>query len=278
MRDVLVALDVTDGSEQWRLDFVKELGTPLPDFGFVCSPLVADGSVFVQAGGGVVRVDAARGRIQWRALEDGGGMMDSAFSSPIIATLGDKRQLIVQSRSHLAGLDLESGSTLWSQPVKAFRNMNILTPVVHGDIVFTSTYGGRTIGYRVTRADDAFTVEEAWLHKSQGYMSTPVVIGDHAYHHLRSQRVMCLDLGTGEEAWTSPRSFGKYWSLVAQGDRILALDQKGELFLLRATPDAFELIDSREVSESEAWAHVAVAGGQLFVRSLNALTAWNWSE
>lgn len=278
MRDVLVCLDVTDGSEIWRVDFVKDLGTPLPDFGFVCSPLVEDGSVFAQAGGGVARIEARTGRIQWRAMNDGGGMMGSAFSSPIVASLGGVRQLLVQSRSDLAGLDLATGGILWRQPVKAFRGMNILTPVVHGDILLTSTYGGRTIGYRVFRENGAFAVEEAWLHKSQGYMSTPVVVGDHAYHHLRSQRVMCLDLRSGEEAWTSPRSFGKYWSLAAQNDRILALDQKGELFLLRATPAAFDLIDSRRVSESETWAHLSVAGGQVFVRSLNALSVWRWQE
>lgn len=278
MRDVLVCLAVADGAELWRLDFVAAFGSPLPDFGFVSSPLVADGSVFVQAGGGVARVDARSGRVEWRALNDGGGMMGSAFSSPVIATLGDRRQLVVQSRSTLAGLDLSSGATLWSQPVKAFRGMNILTPVVHGNILLTSTYGGRTIGYRVEREQDDFRVEEAWQHKSQGYMSTPVVVGTHAYHHLRSQRVMCLDLRSGEEAWTSPRSFGKYWSMVAQGDRILALDQKGELFLLRATPEGFELLDSRRVSESETWAHLAVTEGQLFVRSLDRLTEWRWKD
>lgn len=278
MRDVLVCLAVADGAELWRLDFVEACGTPLPDFGFVSSPLLADGSVFVQAGGGVVRVDALTGRVQWHALKDGGGMMGSAFSSPVIATLGDTRQLVVQSRSTLAGLELSTGATLWSQQVKAFRGMNILTPVVHENIVFTSTYGGRTIGYRVAREQDSFMVEEAWRHKSQGYMSTPVVVNHHAYHHLRSQRVMCLDLRNGEEAWTSPRSFGKYWSMVTQGDRILALDQKGELSLLGATPEAFDLLDSRQVSESETWAHLAVTEGQLFVRSLDRLTEWRWND
>ena len=49
MRDVLVCLDARDGKEVWRKDFVKELGTPLPDFGFVCSPLIDGDAVYVQA-------------------------------------------------------------------------------------------------------------------------------------------------------------------------------------------------------------------------------------
>ncbi len=51
MRDVLVCLDAGNGNEVWRKDLAKELGTPLPDFGFVCSPLVDGEAVYVQAGG-----------------------------------------------------------------------------------------------------------------------------------------------------------------------------------------------------------------------------------
>jgi outer membrane protein assembly factor BamB len=278
IRDTLACLDVEDGSVVWRVDFVEKLGTSLPSFGCVCSPLVADGAVYMQAGASVVRMNADTGEIVWRAMAAKGGMMDSAFSSPIIATLGGQPQLVIQTREELAGLDLEMGAVLWQQPVKAYRGMNILTPVVQGDLVLTSTYGGRTLGFRVTREGDEFRVEQAWQHKSQGYMSTPVIVDNHLYHHLRSQRVMCVDVFTGEERWTSDRSFGTYWSLVAQDNRILALDQDGELFLLKATPTAFEEIDSRPVSDSDTWAHLAVAGDQLFIRSLNGLASWGWRE
>jgi len=276
MRDVLVCLDVADGAEIWRMDCVAQLDSPLPAFGFVCSPLVADGSVFVQAGASVLRLRSTDGQVLWRSLEDEGGMMGSAFSSPVIASPGGQRQLVVQTREELAGLDLGTGRVLWRQSIKAFRGMNILTPVVQGDLVFTSSYGGGTMAHRVTRSETGFRVEQAWRHKSQGYMSTPVIVENNIFHHLRSQRVQCLDWLTGEERWTSPRSFGKYWSLVAQEDRVLALDQSGELFLLRATPEDYALIDSRRVSEAETWAHLAIADRQLFVRSLEDLSVWRW--
>ncbi|MCP5515735.1 MAG: PQQ-binding-like beta-propeller repeat protein [Verrucomicrobiales bacterium] len=276
MRDVLVCLEAADGVQVWRMDFMAALGTPLPSFGFVCSPLVDGDAVYTQAGASVVRLHKADGRVVWRSMADAGGMMDSAFSSPVLADLAGVRQLVVQTREELAGLDPTDGSVLWRQPVKSFRGMNITTPVVFGDLVITSSYGGRTYGWRVSHDSGGYRVETAWEHKAQGYMSTPVVIGDYAYHHLRSQRVMCLDLRTGAEQWTSPRSFGKYWSLVAQGNRVLALDQQGELFLLDATPAAFSLRDSRRVSESDTWAHLAVADSRLFVRALDALQAWEW--
>ena len=67
-------------------------------------------------------------------------------------------------------------------------------------------------------------------------------------------------------------------SLVTQGDRILALDQRGMLFLLGASKEKFDLIDQRKLSSNDTWAHLAVAGDQLFVRELNALAAFRWSS
>jgi outer membrane protein assembly factor BamB len=173
---------------------------------------------------------------------------------------------------------LDKGEVLWSQPVEAYRGMNILTPVIYNDTVFTSTYGGKTIGFKVTQTDGKFSIAPSWMHKSQGYMSTPVVIGGVAYEHLKSQRVMAIEIETGRELWTSEKSFGKYWSLVANGDRILALDQVGKLFLFRANRERFDLLEQRKLTSAETWAHLAVAGDELFVRELNALVAYRWNE
>jgi outer membrane protein assembly factor BamB len=277
MRDVLVCLDARDGKERWRKDFIKELGTPLPDFGFVCSPLVDGDGVYVQAAAAFVRLNKYTGEVIWRTLADKGGMWGSAFSSPTIATLAGQRQLLVQTREQLAGVNLTDGKVLWSQPIKAFQGMNILTPVACNDTLFTSTHGGKTIGFKITQADGKFGVTQSWTHKAQGYMSTPVVINGVAYEHLKSQRMMAIEVETGKELWTASEGFGKYASLVAQGDRILALDQRGLLYLLRANPRQFELLDKRRLNEAESWAHLAVAGNDLFVRELNALAAYRWT-
>jgi hypothetical protein len=85
-------------------------------------------------------------------------------------------------------------------------------------------------------------------------------------------------LATGAEKWTTGDGFGKYWSLVNQGDRILALDERGELLLLRANPAKFDVIDRRKVSDQDTWAHLAVGPGELFIRDLGGLSAWHWRE
>jgi outer membrane protein assembly factor BamB len=188
-----------------------------------------------------------------------------------------QRQLIVQTRLTLAGVDPEDGSVLWQQDVPTFRGMNVLTPTVWRESLFTTCYGGRSLAFDLVRQGTDWGVVERWSNKAQGYMSSPVVIGDFVYVHLRNQRFTCLDLKTGEARWIS-QPYGKYWSMVANGDQILALDQRGELLLIKATPQQFTLLGQRKISDEETWAHLAVAGRNVFVRHLHGLMALTWQQ
>ena len=108
-------------------------------------------------------------------------------------------------------------------------------------------------------------------------MSTPVVIDGHAYLHLRNQRVACVNLANGEKTWETKKKFGKYWSLIARGNRILALDQKGELYHLRANPEKFDVISERKIAKGNTWGHIAVSGSKVIIRELEALTVFDWN-
>jgi outer membrane protein assembly factor BamB len=168
MRDVLVRLNAETGQKQWEVNFVEELKSKLPAFGFVCWPLVDKDAIYVQAGASVVKLDKKSGKVIWRALKDGGGMSGSAFSSPIITKVAGRRQLVVQTRQDLAGLALDKGDVLWKQTAPSFRGMNILTPVVVGNAVFTSSYRNRFWLYQVTQDNGQFRVETAWSNNAQG--------------------------------------------------------------------------------------------------------------
>ena len=150
-----------------------------------------------------------------------------------------------------------------------------MTPVVLGDTVFTSSYQNKSWLYKISKTPENYGVSELWSNTAQGYMSNPVVIDGYAYMHLANQRFACIDLKTGERTWTS-KPYGKYWSIVAQRDRLLALDEQGKLLLIKANPREFQLIDELQVSEDETWAHVAVCNDEIYIRELNAIAAYKW--
>lgn len=288
MRDVVVALKGDDGSVLWTSDLPARHETDLPKFGLVCSPLIVGDSLYIQAGASLARLDRKTGETIWRSTAGNnggtrGGGMDSAFSSPILANVAGRDQLIVQSRSHLAGIDHETGEELWSTAVQAFRGMNILTPQIVGDSIFTSAYGGRAHMYDVTATDDGFEVSEAWTARAQGYMTSPVVVDDHAYLFLRSNRFTCVGLMEGEDGWISEPTGDEYWSLVAQGGRILALANTGILRLIDANPDEYDVAGEVQLVDGPSWAHLAVTaptdggdGAEIFVRGQTSLHAFRW--
>ena len=277
MRDVLKCHDVETGEVRWSVDFTERFNTPLPPFGCVSSPLLTESHLFIQAGASLVKLDKKTGETVWRTMVDKGDIMSGgAFSSPVLTTLRGKAQLVVQSRTDLAGIDTEDGAVLWSTPVKAFQGMNILTPTVVGGGVFTSSYGGRAHMYLVEEGEAGLRVGEAWSSRMQGYMTSPVVAGGHAYLFLKSNRFGCVDLATGEERWTSPPTGDSYWSLAIQGDRILALSDTGVLRLVQASPDGYQVTSERRILEGQTWAHIAPAGHQLFVRAQDSLVAFAW--
>lgn len=278
MRDVLVCLDAATGKERWRVDFVNELDSKLPSFGCVCSPLVDGEHVYMQAGGGFVKLNRADGSIDWKTLSEGGGMYGSAFSSPTIAELAGQRQAVVQSRTKLAGVDLNTGDILWSTEIEAFRGMNILTPTIIGNRVFTSSYGGGSYLFDVSFSpENGFQVNQLWRNKVQGYMSSPVVIDGHIYLHLRNQRFACINLDSGKETWIS-QPFGKYWSMITNGNQILALDERGELLLIEASPRELQVVARQKISNQPTWAHLAIAGEDLVIRHLNGVRSLHFQK
>ena len=278
MREVLMALDGKTGQVRWKADLPERYQEPVPDFGFASSPLLDGDHVYVQAANSLLKLDRSTGETVWRGLVGGGSMTASgAFSSPIMATLAGQKQLVVQTRMTLYGVDMESGEALWSVDVPNFRGMNILTPVAHGDGVLTSSYKNATYFFNIRRDGEAWVVSKAWENKASAYMSSPVIIDGHAYLHLGNRRIDCIDLSNGESRWRS-EPFGEYWSMAVQGDRILALDADGTLHLVKASSDSFQPLASQPVADEETWGHLAVKGRRLFIRGLTAVSVWDWAE
>lgn len=275
IRDILVCIDAEAGDIVWQKDFPTLNNTPIPMFGCVCSPLVDGDFVYMQAGGAMHKLDKKTGTAIWQTVSDGPGKNSSVFSSPTIETVAGVRQLLIQGRESLTGVDLETGDVLWDLVTPAFRGMSIITPTVFDDNLVISNYQHPTAMFKVEKSGlQDYEISERWKNKARGYMTTPVVIDGHAYTFLQNQRFACIDLMTGETNWSSDR-FAKYASLIANGDRVLALTSEGELVLYAADPEKFEVLDRRKIA-TDAWAHLAVSGNEIFVRSIDALIALKW--
>ena len=140
-------------------------------------------------------------------------------------------------------------------------------PIVSGERVFTTETKDKK--FEVVTAFDRKTGKELWRAQWEGAMTVPF------FAKANGDWIRATPACDGESLFISGMRDVRV-CLVAQGDRILALDQRGQLFLLRANKAKYEQLDKRKLTDSETWAHLAVADDQLFVRELHALSAYQW--
>ena len=278
IRDMLKCLDAKTGKELWTIDFAKQFNKNIPAFGAVTSPMIDGDFLYTQAASAFFKIKKESGEVVWTTLNSGDNMMSGgSFSSPVIAKINGQRQAIVATRTTLAGVELDKGDVIWEQPIKTYRGMNILTPIVSNNQVFISAYNGSTQMFQIEPGDSKMQPSEMWSNGAKAYMSTPVVVDDHAYMFLQNQRFSCVNLKSGEETYRTSERFGKYASMIVSGKKILALDEDGTLMLLNANPEKFELIDKIKLS-GDSWAHLAISGDEIIIRELNALTSYQWKK
>lgn len=280
MPDIVVCLAGESGAIRWQRDLRADLESDLLAYGLASSPLVAGGAVYIQAAHSLLKLDAATGETLWRVLVESGSE-NNPCSSPVLAEIGGIEQVIALTRTSLSGVELEHGELLWQRKLPNPLDTSIVTPVVCGDFVLTSAFAQPLRCVQVNRDEeepnelDALYAEEVWSSKCQAMMTTPVRVGGYVYLLNSSNRLTCIDLEDGSVAWRSPPAGGDYMSLVANGDRLLGLTNEGVLRLIAANDEEYQLLGEAEVA-GDCYAHLAVAGNELYIRDRQELISYSW--
>ncbi len=89
--------------------------------------------------------------------------------------------------------------------------------------------------------------------------------------------VECVDIVEGGRKWKSSR-YGGQLILLADQDLILVLTEKGEVALIKATPDKFTELARMPAIEGKTWNHPVVVGDILLVRNSVEMVAFQLSS
>ena len=282
------ALDAVTGDSIWSKDFQKEYSIRVPIWGVATSPLIHGNLVILLIGGAngacLVALDVKTGDEVWRALDE-----PASYSSPIIVEQGGKDVLVAWTGASLTGLDPESGSILWTHPLKPSRMViNVPTPVFdRGRIFLTSFYDGSAM-LRLRSNEPA--VEKIWAKAGinerrtealHAMITTPILDGDHIYGLDSYGEFRCLDAATGERIWEDDRivPHGRWATIhmVRNGENVWIFTENGELIISQFHPVGYKEISrtqlitptTRQVQRTKpvCWSHPAFAYKHVFARS-----------
>lgn len=271
---VLSCWNAASGELVWRKDFSKSIDFTNLFTATAMSPLIDGGLLYVQIGddrgGQMLALDPATGSGKWSWKGDG-----PSYSSPVVAGIDGVRQLLALTNKHAIGLDAASGKLLWQTDFTDQWLENIVTPVVQGNRVILAGVRRPAFALEVSRSG----VRTLWQQPEVTmYMSSPVLDGDTLYGMTakRKGQLFALDARSGKLLWTTTGREGTNVSLVSAGPYLLALNDSGDLKVIRRNPAKYEEVAVYKVSESATWAQPVLLGRQLLIKDSTSLTSYSF--
>jgi outer membrane protein assembly factor BamB len=275
---MLTCLDLTTGQVKWSVNILEDNDNVR--WGMSGSPLVYDQVVVVNPGAqrpsaqgrALVAYDRTTGKPVWTA-----GKTKAGYSSPMLATLGGRRQLVLLDGECVGGYDAEQGTELWRFPWATMNGINVAQPLVlDGDRVFiTAAYSMGCVMLHVTNADGQWAAKPIWQNKKlRCKFSSPVAYQGYLFGLDDGGVLACLDEKTGEQKWRK----GRYdeGQLLRTGDLLLVLTEGGQLAMVEARPDQYhEVARIDALKGKKTWNCPALARGIAYVRNEEEMACYD---
>ena len=272
----LHVFDAHNGKPVWNVNILEDNDALNLTWAMSASPLIVDEKVITLPGGpggqSVVAYHKDTGEPVWRSLDDG-----QAYTAPMAATLAGRKQLLIVSGKRLMGLTIEDGSLLWEYPWRTSFDANCSQPaVVDENHVFISAgYGHGSALVKVTSEGGGFAVEEIWSNKRmKSKFNPPVLYKGHVYG-LDEGILQAIDVRTGAQKWKGGR-YGYGQVLLADG-HLIVLSEKGEVALVKATPEGHRELAKFPAIQGKTWNHPAISDGKLLVRNQTEMACYDLS-
>ncbi len=266
-------LDAATGNMVWQFDLVKELGVPLPQWGFASSPLVLKETAIVFAGGGeenaMVALDRMSGKVVWSI-----GFGSHGYSSPQLSVIDGVAQVLMSSNRGVQSVDPATGQLLWRHDWDIGEMARITQPTVVDTTVYLGTgYGNGTMRIDIQHDGDAWTTVEKWTKSMKPYFND-CVFHDGYLYGFDGRLLVCLDAETGDNVWKR-RGFGHGQVLMVRDmETLLVTTEEGELVLVKASPDKLEEIARISSVNGITWNHPVIAQRKLFVRNAEEMVCY----
>lgn len=280
---VLTCFDF-DGEQVWQRDIQEEYGEFGLNWGYASSPLLHEGKLYIQVLHGmktddpsyILAVDGRTGKTIWKVNRPTDARRESpdAYSTPTLAAVDGKPQLIVTGGDYLTGHNLASGKELWRagglNPSKAGNYRTIASALVVGDVILAPSRRKPFLAFRIG-AEDETEPERLWSNDYGPDVPTPTTDGKRVYIVDDRGIAQCLRVEDGTAIWGRSRlEPGTYSASPVLADgKVYATSEDGTTTVFQAG-DEFKILSVNKL-DSYTLASPAVSRNQIFLRTAEHL-------
>lgn len=270
----LRCLDAKTGAVVWGRNILSENSANNLQWAQSASPLIVDDNVIALPGGGggksVVAYNKMTGAPVWKSQDD-----IQAYVSPMLVTLGGRRQILVVSSYRAFGLAPQNGALLWAHTWDTDMGINVSQPIVvdNNRFFISSGYGKGAALIELTANGNNFTTKTVWENINMKNKFNSSVLHEGHVYGLDEGILSCVDVNTGTRKWKGGR-YG-YGQVILASGHLIVMSEAGELALVKASPDQYSEVAKFKALEGKTWNYPAIAGGTLLVRNANEMAAYN---
>ncbi len=283
---MLLKLNAADGAIVWKCNVHQaSKRAAMPMWGYSSSPAVHDGAVIVHAGGagdkGILAFDTEKGELKWSAPA---GEMSYASVQPI--TILGTNYLALLSETGLHLLQPATGKPVLNYEWK-HEGYRALQPQMIGDdkmVIATGIgTGTRLVQFMATdgsaKADakegvppsaesaGKLTTKDLWTSREFKPDFNDFLVHQGHLYGFDDAIFACIDLQTGKRKWKGGRYEKGQAFLLGESNLIIVVSERGELVLLKATPEKLTELAKLKMLSGKTWNHPVVIGNRLYVRN-----------
>ena len=257
---VIAALGL-DGKLLWRKEIV-----PFDfDVAIGSSPVLYGETVILQCDGvkkssRLIALDRKTGTVKWELKRP---QNEFSHSTPIVARVGDKDQLLVAASNAVQGVDPVEGKLWWWCTGKG----DTVSPVYAAGVVYCdSGRGGSGVAVDPAGAGDVTKSHRKWgVPTVPSGFSSPVIVGAHLYRLHDPGILKCWTLATGEIVFSERlEGVASACSPFTTPDGRIYLASAGKTYVVKAGPK-LEVLAVNDLGDGGE-ASAAVAGGRIYFK------------
>ncbi len=217
----------------------------------------------------LVALDKNTGKVLWRTPRPPG----TSWTSPLVASVGGRKQVIVAATKFVGGYDLESGKLIWQ--VKGLGRNVIPMPVVDDGIAIVMS-GYQSPNLLAIRLGGEGDLSGSILWQNQrgnSYTPSPVVQDGKLYMLTDNGTLSCLEVKTGKPFYMQqrlPKTYSFKASPVAANGKLYLATEDEDVVVVRMG-ERFETLATNTLRGQMFIATPAIIDGEIYLRGQNTL-------